>query len=274
MFPEILSQVKVAGAGHGTVRDKNGEDMEEYYRKLYHNMKEYVAGASDIQDQVKRLLDMFGSCSNKDILFGAGTSKFNNGAYVADRVLEEIMSEELTREMYKGWFANKKKLLEKYNEVSERLKDTQIPDELRNVERFKLKVGEGEEKARKTEKEHYIYYTVAKENPDLIREFATYQNMVTIFSTVRFSNRTMDERFEKPDEFATETVRSMMEENPEFKAISAKDGMIATMADSLISTNMLINSEEQNKAQAEYDKYDRDTSKAVLERIMGEQMIQ
>ena len=274
MFPEILSQVRVAGAGHGTVLDQNGEDMEEFYRKLYHNMKEYVTGASDIQDQVKRLLDMFGSCSNKDVLFGKGTSKFENAASVADRVLEEIMSEELTREMYKGWYANKKKLLEKYNEVSERLKDTQIPDELRNEERFMHKAGESEEKARKLEKEHYIYYTVAKENPDLIKEYSTYQNMVTIYSVVRFNNRTMDERFEKPDEFATETVRLMIEENPECKAISAHDEKLATMSDSLISSSMLINVEEQNKALAEYDKYDRDTSKAVLERIVGEQRAQ
>lgn len=274
MYPSILLEAKVMGANHGTSLDQGGEDVEAFYNRVYSISKDYVESASDDKEKAARLLELFTAFAMTDIFGPMETMKSINVNMLVDRILGETATKDIMKKMQEGWLVERDKLLQKYKEVSERLKDTEIPGELRNEERFvrAAKVA-GDEKTRKKEKEHYIFYVVTKENPELIDSYSQYEKMMTAFSSARFTNYTSDPDLERADEVLTEIWQTVAEEHQDSPYVRENRGeLISKLSLVLYSTDSLINSETQSRDRAEFEAAQKVRQAAIARKVLGNRL--
>ena len=275
MYPTVAAGVHVAGASHGIMVDEQGEDQEMFNNKLYFSMKEYVTDASTPEEQVKRVLDMYSACNMTEV-FGDMTSvKSQNASTLTDRIMGEVITKELMRAIQKGWLDNKERLLQKYREVAERLKDTPVPEEYKDEDRSsKYAKEQGDEKMKAKEKEHYIYYVVAQENPALLQEYVLYEGIATTFAATRFVNRTADADFEEADALVANISKEVREENPNMAVVKEKkDDFLAKLSLIYNSNTYLINAAKQDNALQEFREQQKNLGKDVARRILGEDMV-
>ena len=183
-----------------------------------------------------------------------------------------MITKDLLTEIHRGWLNNTEQLLAKYRVVAERLKDTPVPQDFKDEARSKKSVQDrGEEQTRAREKEHYIYYVVAKENPELLHKFVMYEGIETTFAATRFVNRTADADFEQADVLSTNLMQEVREENPNAAIVKEqKDELVSKMSLIYNTNTYLINAGLQKDSLREFREYQTNLGKEVARRVMGE----
>ena len=274
MYPDVFEGVKVAGISHGNLMDEDGGDIELFYNKVYRGMREYVDGATTLEEKCQRLKDVFKGCYHTEVFGRKNTTKYHNATNVSTRICGEVISKDLLKEIYKGWLDVREKIIARYNELADELKDQEVPEEYRDVQRFKQAEKDDKNKAKEKEKRHYILFLMQQQDPEQYREYVLYEDMAASLESM--SNHTGDVDFDDVQQVTADVWQEVQDENQDalFVKEHGKYGKLFNDYTKLLTDNeMLINKNQQKAELIKFYDYQDEAGREVVRRVVGGNMI-